>query len=391
MKFGYTVFDQTPAEVSRLVKQSVSAGDHAVDLAMTTCQEAFGLASGGYLSELSGIPNIDLSHPWWDQGSIRDLSIAHRQYYAMNSLCLLADNFTAAVFFNKDMIVSNALEDPYALADSGKWTWDKMYEMAKNVSADTDSDGKMTDKDTYGMVGSFNLMMDSMMNCNEPIIVKDADDLPVFALNTQRAADVGEALLGILADTHHVLLVDRYIGQYNDAWQDLMYPAFMSGKCLFVARAYVQYVYYFRESSANYGILPRPKYDAEQKDYSSDINYAWATTFMIPKDVKDPAMAGLITEALAKASLQYVTPANYDVSIVTKQLRDTDSERMLDIIYASRHYDMGQFTDFSTMKASLVDMLKKNEFTFGSDYASVKPKTEKNIEKFVEEFSQIED
>jgi len=304
----------------------------------------------------------------------------------MNSLCVLADNLTAAVFFNKDMLNDYGLENPYTLVNNGTWTWDKLYSMSKNVSKDIDGDGQMTDKDVYGVLASFNILMDSMMNGGEPMIVKDDNDLPTLAMGSQRAASVCEKLLTIFADTKNVLLVDRYSGQYADAWLDLMYPAFKTGKALFIARAYIQYVYYFRDSDVDYGILPRPKFDAEQEEYYTDVNYAWATACMIPRDVKNPEMVGLITEALASESLKLVTPANYEVSIVKKQLRDTDSEKMLDIIYASRHYDMGQFANLCDLKTKLTNMLKSNNFTFASDYASEKESSEAKISKYVEEF-----
>ncbi len=390
VKFDYNIVDdRAPEKVRTLVTQSVTAGDGSVDLAFTNCSNASTLMIGGYLSELTDVPNIDLSHPWWDAGSVRDFSIDGKNYFAVNSLCLLADNFTAAVFYNKELYEDLQLRKqptPYELVDSGEWTWDRMYEIAALASLDIDGDNKMTDKDQYGMSGSYNLMMDSMMNCNEPIIVKDKDDLPRLALDSQRASAVAEKLLKILADDQNVLLVDRYTGQYGDCWQDLMYPAFKEGRTLFIARAYVQYVYYFRDSDVTYGILPRPKYDKAQESYSSDVNYAWASALLIPRDVKDPEMVGLITEALSQKSLELVTPANYDVSIVNKQLRDTDSERMLDVIYASRHYDLGQFASLTSMTTKLTSMLKANDLTFASDLAAEKTSAEAKIAKFIEDF-----
>ena len=168
-----------------------------------------------------------------------------------------------------------------------------------------------------------------------------------------------------------------------------MYPAFMEGRGLFVARAYVQYVYYFRESDVDYGIVPRPKYDSNQENYYSDINYAWATTVSVPVDVKDPERAGIILEALSSESLYTVTPANYTVSIVHKQLRDQDSERMLDIIYSSRCFDWGQFVSLSGMASKFESMLKSGEFTFASDYAADKTSSAEKISEFMEEIKKL--
>lgn len=388
VELNFTIYDSNAGKVRSDVQLSVSAQDGSVDVAFPICSDAATLAIDGYLTDLYEIESIDLSSPWWDKGSVNELSIDNRLYFAINSLNLLADNFTAAVFFNKDMITDNKLENPYELVDSGKWTWAKMYEMAKMVSSDIDGDGAMTDTDTYGIIASYNILADGVMNCGEPIISKDSENLLTLAMDTERAADVSEQLFNIFRDSQNVLLVDKYMGQYNDAWQDLMYPAFKNGRGLFVARAYIQYVYYFRDSEVNYGILPRPKYDESQSGYYSDLNYAWANTVTIPKGTKDPEMLGLIIEALACESLQKVTPANYDVSIVNKQLRDTDSERMLDIIYSSRHYDWGQFTSLSDMKSRLINMLKSDSYNFVSSYEADKGSATAKIEKLIDELRE---
>lgn len=34
------------------------------------------------------------------------------------------------LFFNKDLIAENQLDDPYQLVKDGTWTLDRMYEMA---------------------------------------------------------------------------------------------------------------------------------------------------------------------------------------------------------------------------------------------------------------------
>ena len=101
-------------------------------------------------------------------------------------------------------------------------------------------------------------------------------------------------------------------------------------------------------------------------------------------------MAGILLEALAAESLYTVTPANYDVSIVNKQLRDVESERMLDIIYANRCFDYGQFMSLSTMNDNFINMYKSGNFTFASDYAADKGAAQANIADLIEELKKLE-
>lgn len=390
VKIRVDIYERQTVEVKNRVEQSVTAGDGAIDLAMTNCQDAARLMSGGFLMPLDDVPHLDLSKPWWDQRAVEDLSIGGELYFTMNSLNIMADNFSSAVFFNKGMLADYQLDDPYKLVDDNKWTWDKMLTMAKVASKDVDGDGEMTDKDTWGVLASYRMLGDGMANCGELIITKDKDDYPVLALSTSRSASVCEKLLTLLSDSKTVLPVDKYAGQYTDAWQDLMYPAFKSGHALFISRAYVQYVMYFRDSEVDYGILPRPKFDSAQDRYYTDINYAWASTVAVPRDVKDPEMAGIILEALAAESLYTVTPANYDVTIVNKQLRDEDSERMLDIIYANRCFDYGQFMSLSDMNNKFINMYKSGNFTFASDYAADKEAAGVKIADLIDVLKDLE-
>ena len=45
------------------------------------------------------------------------------------------------VVFNRDLIDSEGLEDPYELYRNGEWTFEKLTEMARKVTRDTDGDG----------------------------------------------------------------------------------------------------------------------------------------------------------------------------------------------------------------------------------------------------------
>lgn len=60
------------------------------------------------------------------------------------------DDYGHATFvvFNKDLIEAEGLEDPYELYDSGQWTFEKLTEMARRLTRDTDGDGVV---DQYGL------------------------------------------------------------------------------------------------------------------------------------------------------------------------------------------------------------------------------------------------
>jgi hypothetical protein len=60
------------------------------------------------------------------------------------------DSSPYVLFYNKDMLENEGLEDPRELAANGEWTWDKFKEMCLVVTGDTDYDGV---DDRWGYTG----------------------------------------------------------------------------------------------------------------------------------------------------------------------------------------------------------------------------------------------
>ena len=120
---------------------------------MANTTETSSLATQHLLYNLHDMPYLDLSRSWWDQRSVKQLSIANRLYFCTGDLSIMANDATWIIMFNKPMIDDNKLESPYDLVNENKWTIAKMLEMAKATVKDLDGDGKMRhDVDSYGFV-----------------------------------------------------------------------------------------------------------------------------------------------------------------------------------------------------------------------------------------------
>ena len=65
---------------------------------------------------------------------------------------LSAYDLTHVLLFNENLIRDYKFESPFDLVESGKWTFDRMYEMMTKVSIDLNGDGVFDEKDQYGYV-----------------------------------------------------------------------------------------------------------------------------------------------------------------------------------------------------------------------------------------------
>ena len=94
-------------------------------------------------------------------------------------------------------------------------------------------------------------------------------------------------------------------------------------------------------------ILPMPKKDETQTEYRSMIN-PWANCYVgvpmnISFDIGNSEFAGFITEALAFASYMYARPIVYEMVYMAQQLRNADSQEMLEIIYNTTYSDFNGY------------------------------------------------
>lgn len=154
---------------------------------------------------------------------------------------------------------------------------------------------------------------------------------------------------------------------------DDMYKFFASGSLLFV----VNYISTaetetLRNMQDEYGILPFPKYDENQKEYYSctgDI----PTCFSIPTTNTDPDTAAAVLEALASYSYRETKPAYLDTALKGKYMNDPDSRKMVDYIVNGYKVD-ASWIYFDTISneypASFRYMLIDGETGYASKHAA---------------------
>lgn len=95
-----------------------------------------------------------------------------------------------------------------------------------------------------------------------------------------------------------------------------------------------------RDMSTDFGIIPYPKWNEDQKNYGTTVKDG-ASVFLVPKTVPSTEFVGIITEALAAESYKSVVPAYYDVVLKTKASRDEESSEMIDLIRDNIVVDFG--------------------------------------------------
>lgn len=367
------------------MQKLIIAGDDSVDIFTDAVTEFAKIISGNMLYDFNEIPEIKLDQPWWDQQMRTELSINGKCFFATGDISIMDNEATWCILFNKKMIDSYGLDDPYTLVREGTWTLDKMYEMAKTTAADLDGDGKMTGADQFGFLTENYNIYALWVGGDNMIIEKDDNDLPISALFNERGATTYDKVLEFQYDAN----VSASAGStVFPAYSD-MNVCFTEGRGLFDYGA-MALISDFRESETDFGILPSPKLDMAQENYSNTFSSYNMTAYSIPVTASDISRTGTIVEAMAQISEHLLTPAYMDVSLMGKFVRDNESEEMIHLILGTRRYDLGAIFQWGNCFNIFSGATSKKIGTFASQVEKNKKGLDINIQKFIDKLNEAE-
>ena len=336
------VIETIESDASNALRAQVKAGLDDYDVTLQELMHCYTLAIEGNALELkSEVPGLDMSGVWWDQNSINDLSINNKLYFVTSDFDTTRFDNIRSLYFNKQIIESHGLENPYDIVDSGKWTIDKFIEMAEKTVSDADGNGVMTDTDSYGYIGYVELVTDLML-CGAGIkyIDKDHDTgMLIDGTTGEKTVDVYSKIYRLLwggSTTFDIRqpCFSQYLRGLGDRIQEQL---FVEDRALFYSEC-MAWTRVLREMEADFGVLPPPKYDEAQDRYYSVMLNPYMQ--MIPVTVEDPERSGHVLDVLAAASHDTVVDAYVNVTLSGKVARDADTVRMLRLVFDDLSYNI---------------------------------------------------
>ena len=374
------------SNVERAAIQSILAGDDAYDAAlMMGSSMPTILNSKNYTYDLFEIPNLDLSKSWWNQNCISELSIANKLHLVTGDVSAFGAITTSVLFYNKELAKTYALENAYDLVRQGKWTWDKVIEMSRAVSRDLNGDGIMDENDLYGICGEHAMMRFYVYGSGERVTKKDENDIPYLTINTPNTIKAIDFALESFLNKDIGIFVNDYINKYPVNYWDVIMDKFRSDELLFIMLG-MHNTFDFRGMESDFGILPYPKLSEQQDRYYAPTSRWHETYIYIPATCPDIGRTGAALEALGYYSQKYVRPAVIDVTVTNKLIRDDDSEEMLNLMFDTRVYDIGELYHWGNFPDNLLyPNADKRTNVFASQYEKFEDRIKSAIEKAIEE------
>ncbi len=406
-KLGVTLNEIRTAESSTmtdLLRNNQLSGSMLYDIVMPYFHDAAQLAPDGLFLNLYDFDEqINFDAPYWDSRCAEDVSVAGKLYFTTGDLSLLTFDCTHCLIFNKKLMRDLGIEEnPYQLVLDGEWTIDKLHEMAKQATYDSDGVTGMTYKDTWGMFINQNYATSLFIASGERLSRKDEDDMPIITVNSENAVRVMDKIVSLFSDKSSTILIESFATEATagggTCWTEAT-RAVAEDRALFRSMAVIDLKELDEYADLDYGILPSPKFSVDQEDYECYVSTVYASCIAIPATpAAEPEQIALALEVLNAASSVTVHDAYYETILKKRSLKDDESERVLDILFENRVYDLGaiygwgQTTgifDADSLTNFLNGIAVSGQNTFASKWETIEGKVKTGMEQTIAAYENI--
>ena len=385
-KFNCVIKEFKSATHANDLRKTVSAGDTTYSVYYAGLNELIAAALDGMLMSFNDVPYINLDAPWWNGNAANSLSVGHQIFFAPSDLIVMDNDCTSSMVFNKQLIIDHSLDSPYDYVRNDTWTIDKLISMSRGILADINGDGLMDYNDKYGFVSYRDASLSLMHASGGRIAEKDSNDLPYLTLGEEKCFNALNKAFDLMYDegsfnVHHLE------GKF-DAIYEVTEKMFVENRSLFYW-ILLHDIEKFRDMNADFGIIPLPKYDEAQENYGHTVNQYHSHNISIPISAEDMNRTGIILEALTAKSKYTLQPAYYDTSLQRKLSRDEESSEMLDIIFASRVYDIGAINGWGDYSWQIILLTMTNNRDITSLYSKREQTAMNDIQKTITKYEDL--
>lgn len=364
--------------INTMVQKDTRAGDMSYDLYLTN-YTANGLASSGVLYDFYKLPSVRLDMAWWDQNEVADLTITGKLFMAIGDISPTELLTSECMLFNKRLFDNKNLTYPYNDALEGKWTLDKCFSVADGLTEDLNGDGEIkVDDDLFSITCWFDYGTACLYGAGGDFSHVDENGLVVLDIDLEKNVAIYDKLWKIFIDAQ---------ANYETAQHERSFKVFNDGRAYFCGITFQKIESFLRDMEDDYGVLPNPKFDEMQANYSTCVSGAGSMA-VVPASCTDPAFVGAMMEAMAAISYDLITPDLINVLASTKNVRDEQSSQIVQMIIRSRNHDTARNHDIQCDRF-VENMIPKKDREIASFFAKNEKVWNKAVEKLNDAYAKI--
>lgn len=336
--YNLNIVNVKTTEINEDIQLAVNSGDNVYQAAYPLTNTLGSMVLEGMFWDLNKGSGFNFDREWWDQAVMDDVKIGDEKavYFANSDLSLLNFEATWCLYFNRRMVEDLQLDLPYQTVRDGKWTFDELY---KYISAGANLNGDENfywNKDGKCVYGFTSMVPDFITQCyvsSDEKQIKFEDGTPKLMVGSDRFYQVTETFKKIFGETGTAFFSND---SSNGSHYELVFGA---GRSMFTAGEIKggNGGGVYSEMKDDYGIVPMPKFDENQKSYISPIA-VWTYFLTVPVSNPDIETASIVLDTMSYLSYRDIVPIYYDVVLQVKHIRDEETSEMLDIIRSTRTY-----------------------------------------------------
>lgn len=373
----WVTIEKDATVISSTVQNEASAPTGDFQFIDHSLGDSANMATSGYLYNLFDL-GVDLEGEWWDSGTA-EFVLAGGVYFMSGSLNFGDDGVTYVLIFNKELqrTYQNTVPDPYETARNWEWTLEYFNNVIQGISNDN-GDGTWNELDTYGFINTWEYGNTFFIGSDLRYINNTSGDGDISLFLADKAQM--EKALDVLELSQAIYHNNNASFMSPPGQEGLGQTAFKENRGLFYGEVVNHLTPLTQEMDGEFGILPVPKYDKAQEFYRTWTHASGSTfsvTAAIPEDKAETV--GQILQAYALLSHQYVKPAYYDIMLTSRNIHDSESAEMMDLMFSNRVYEMSfyfnSFGFFDLFKTATND----NSDSFSSRYTSTARSFNRNL------------
>ena len=317
------------------VRSAVAAGTGDYDFVANAMYNTMPLTMDNILLPLNDLPYLDFAQPWYNAAFLTNTDFNGKNYCVMGELSQTMISGAFSMFFNKNLLSEFYQDDVnlYAIVNEGAWTIDKMTSLCEPVYTDANGNGTPDEGDIFGhyFTDTKTLGADSFFGASHVNFIEKTED------GSFRYNGKGERMDAFLEKMHRLLFENNNtlrLPYNNEQIMDTM----IAHQTIFTTWMLTG-VNYLRDMEDDFGVIPMPKLDEAQENYSA-YTHDGSSAFSIPSTEADPAFVAAYLEALSAETYRLVTPAYFETALKAKYSRDSETSQMLDIIVGGIYQDL---------------------------------------------------
>ena len=369
----------------------IGSGDDQYDLIICQNQTLLNSAMAGDFVNINKLPHMNFEMDCWNKSVNDQFTYGDKMFYTSSKFLLQEKHRTWMIWYNRDLAQQlnvGHLEDEVF---NNTWTIDRVIEISRETSENTDGQAGMTSTDRWGFVSSDPYTFGQLaFGCGFRLSNKGADGYPKLVGATDEIDKILDKIF-VLSSNRNISFFSEYRPTADENTEGKGETIFKDGRAVLMGHC-LSYLDNVSKLDFKYGVLPNPKYTTDQASYYSVPNWKHGHLFAVPVTVNDIEKAGFGLQAISEESVATSYNAYIEERCKKQDAEDLDMAKCLETIFDGVVWDVAFIDDIGGLGTIMRgDLLKNGSNNFASQFKSKERKAKTTIKKIETEYSKLTD